>query len=77
MNPNHVLILGAVAALLLLVIVIRFIVFGGTASDYNAVKAEIEQENNQTLELEINNNELQGEIDSMKGLIDEYNAKKS
>lgn len=72
-NPTHVIGLAAVAALLLIVLVIRFIVFGGTASDYGAVRAQIDQENEQTFELEVENNELQGEIDSMQGLIEQYN----
>lgn len=75
-NSNIVLILGAVAAFLLLILVVRFIAFSGTAADYNAVKDEIKQESVQTEELDAQNTDLQSEIDSMQELIEQYNKQK-
>lgn len=75
-SGNQTLLFGLVivAAFLLAILILRFVVFSGTASEYGAVRAEIEQQNDQTLELETQNNELQAEINSMQGLIDQYNA---
>lgn len=76
LNMSHALIAGGIALVLLAVLILRFVLFSGTANGYNAVNAQIEQENAQTLELEAENNELQAEIDSMQGLIEQYNALK-
>lgn len=75
-NQNLLLVLAGIAVLFLVILVIRFIAFSPTASDYSEVRAQLEQENAQTLELEADNNELQGEINSMQGLIQEYNELK-
>lgn len=75
-NPRTLLILAAVAAVLLAVIIVRFIAFGGTASEYGAVKAQIDEQNTQMAQLEESSAGLQEQIDSMQPLIDQYNATK-
>lgn len=75
-NSNLALIIAAVAAFLLVILVVRFIAFSGTAAEYGSVKDEIRQETAQTEELDAQNTDLQSEIDSMQELIDQYNKQK-
>lgn len=75
-NPKVFMALAAVAVVLLAVIVIRFIAFGGTASEYGKIQNELNQERTQLTELQASNDELQSKMDSMQGLIDEYNSRK-
>ena len=72
-DPRMIFALGIVALILAAVIIIRFVTFGGVASEYGAAKAAIDQQQTQLTELETSNGELQAEIDSMQGLIDRYN----
>lgn len=73
-NPRILLALGVVAIALLAVIVIRFIAFSGTASQYGAVKSQIDQNNAQITQLEESAAQSQAEIDSMQPEIEKYNA---
>lgn len=75
-NPRVLMVLAAIAVVLIAIIVIRFVAFGGTASEYGAVQDSIKQEQAQIAELEQSNDELQAKMDSMQGLIDEYNSTK-
>ena len=72
-DPRMIFALGIIALILLAVIIIRFVTFGGVASEYGAAKAAIDQQQTQLTELETSNGELQAEMDSMQGLIDRYN----
>lgn len=72
-DPRMILGLGVVAVILLAVIIIRFVAFGGIASEYGAAKAAIDQQQAQLTELQTSNGELQAEMDSMQGLIERYN----
>lgn len=72
-DPRAILASGVIAAILLVVIVVRFIAFGGVASEYGAAKAAIDEQQTQLAELQTSNGELQAEMDSMQGLIDRYN----
>lgn len=72
-DPRAILASGVIAVILLAVIVVRFIAFGGVASEYGAAKAAIDEQQTQLTELQTSNGELQAEMDSMQGLIDRYN----
>lgn len=72
-DPRMIFALGIIALVLAAVIIIRFVTFGGVASEYGAAKAAIDQQQTQLTELETSNGELQAEMDSMQGLIDRYN----
>lgn len=72
-DPRAILALAIVTVILAAVIIVRFIAFGGVASEYGAAKAAIDQQQTQLTELETSNGELQAEMDSMQGLIDRYN----
>lgn len=75
-NPTVLIILGVVAAILVAIIAVRFVLFGSTAAEYESIQANIRQEQTQLDELSTSNTELQEQIDSWQGTIDEYNAKK-
>lgn len=72
-DPRAILASGVIAVVLTVVIVVRFILFGGVASEYGAAKAAIDEQQAQLTELQTSNGELQAEMDSMQGLIDRYN----
>lgn len=72
-DPRAILASGVIAVILLVVIVVRFVAFGGVASEYGAAKAAIDEQQTQLTELQTSNDELQAEMDSMQGLIDRYN----
>ena len=72
-DPRAVLAAAVIAVVLTVVIVVRFILFGGVASEYGAAKAAIDEQQAQLTELQTSNGELQAEMDSMQGLIDRYN----
>ena len=60
------------ALLAAVVIIVRFVLFGGTASEYGVAKAAIDQQQSQLTELQTSNEDLQAQIDSMQGLIERY-----
>lgn len=72
-DPRVILGLGVVAVILLVVIIVRFVAFGGIASEYGVAKAAIDQQQTQLADLQTSNGELQAEMDSMQGLIERYN----
>lgn len=73
-NPRVMLALAAIAVVLLAIIIVRFIAFGGTAAEYGAVKSQIDEQRAQIAQLETSSTELQGQIDSMQPVIEQYNA---
>lgn len=74
-NPTALVALGVVAIVLVAFIAIRFILFGSTAAQFEAMQSDIRQEQTQLDELTASNDELQQQIDSWQPTIDEYEAR--
>ena len=71
-DPRALLAAAVIAVVLAVVIIVRFVLFGGTASEYGVAKAAIDQQQSQLTELQTSNEDLQAQIDSMQGLIERY-----
>ncbi len=71
-DPRAFLAVAVIAVVLAVVIIVRFVLFGGTASEYGVAKAAIDQQQSQLTELQTSNEDLQAQIDSMQGLIERY-----
>ena len=71
-DPRAFLAAAVIAVVLAVVIIVRFVLFGGTASEYGVAKAAIDQQQSQLTELQTSNEDLQAQIDSMQGLIERY-----
>lgn len=76
-NPTILVVLGVVAAILLAIIALRFVLIGPTALEFESIQGDIRNEQAQLTELNESNDELQGQIDSWQATIDEYDARKS
>lgn len=75
-DQRAIVALAAVAIILLAVIIVRFVFFGSTASQYESIQAEIRQEQAQLDEFESASAELQAQVDEWQPTIDEYNSRK-
>ncbi len=71
-DPRAFLAAAVIAVVLAVVIIVRFVLFSGTASEYGVAKAAIDQQQSQLTELQTSNEDLQAQIDSMQGLIERY-----
>lgn len=76
-NPTVLAVLGIVAAILVAIIALRFVLIGPTALEFESIQSDIRNEQSQITELNESNDELQGQIDSWQTTIEEYNARKS
>ena len=74
-NPTITLVLVVVAAILLVVVIGRFVGFGATSAQFNSIQSSISEQRATLAEVESSNNDLQAQMDSMQSTINAYNNK--
>ena len=74
-SRNILLALGAIAAALLVIIVLRFVAFGATAGEYGQIRGQIADAQSQAAALEVENAQMQEQLDTWQVTIDEYEAR--
>lgn len=66
-----------IVAVLLAVLIIRFIVQGGMFGEFGSANAQVAEQQTQLEQLTSSNNDMQSQMDSMQGTIDAWNEMRS